>query len=409
MKTPMSTLSSEDLNQVRNCLCCGSSSLSTVLDYGRPPLTDNYKTSLTSSLEAPLYPLQVVLCNSCSHLQLAYQVSPHLSYSNYVYKSSVTKGLPKQFVEYALSLSQMLKNKDKPVHLDVGSNDGTFIQACINKEIESYGIEPAEHLANLCSQNGLPTAYGYFNSEAHALLMSSSFPIKYDCITFNNVLANIPNPLESLSTAKSLLKDQESFICVQSGYHPTQFRKGLFDWVYHEHFSYFTLRSLAALASRAGLYISEYSINEIRGGSMRVILSQKGNDSILPYEYYTLEEHFKGLRSFITESSKLLKEKLIELQNNEYTIYGFGASHSTGILVKTFGIEHYLSSLYDDNVNKHNHYMPGTSLLVNSPLHIHELSSKSAMVVLAWQYFEAITNRISRLEYPGLVINPVLI
>lgn len=409
METAMSISSSHDFTNVNRCLCCGSASLRIVLDYGLLPLTDNYKTSLEASVEAPLYPLRVLLCGSCSHLQLAYQVSPRLSYSEYRYKTSVTKDLPQQFLDYAFELSKLLTATETPTHLDVGSNDGTFIQACIRNNIRSYGVEPAQHLAETCTYNGLPTAHGYFDTGAREHLASVSFPVEYDCITFNNVLANVPDPLESLATAKKLLKDENSFICIQSGYHPGQFRKGLFDWVYHEHFSYFTLRSIATLARRSGLYIRSYSVNSIRGGSMRVLLTQKEVTTDLPFEYYSHEEHFSGLRCFISESARLLDERLISLQNKGYQIYGFGASHSTGILVKTFGIEHYITSLYDDNQSKHEYYMPGTSLRVNSPTHVSRLQPESAMIVLAWQYFDAISNRLTMLGYPGVIINPVLL
>jgi hypothetical protein len=336
-------------------------------------------------------------------------VSPALSYSEYVYKSSVTRGLSEQFIEYAQFLSEVLVEKEWPVLLDVGSNDGTFLQACRTKGISSYGIEPALHLAKSCSDEGLPTAVGYFGANILELLLSNAFPTKYDCVTFNNVLANIPDPLTALKKATYLLKDSDSFICIQTGYHPLQFKKGLFDWVYHEHFSYFSLKSLATLASRAGLYISDYSINSIRGGSLRVVLSPEKNDFNAPYEYYTSSDHFRGLRCYINESSKLLGEQLLFLNNRKCPIYGFGASHSTGILLKVFGVEQYLDCLYDDNPDKNKCYMPATSLLVCSTSKLHELPAKSAIVILAWQYFDAISNRITTAGYPGLIINPVLL
>ena len=98
------------------------------------------------------------------------------------------------------------------------------------------------------------------------------------------------------------------------------------------------------------------------------------------------------------------------LKNQGYEIYGFGASHSTGILVHSFGIQNLLTSLYDDNVRKHGLFMPGTSLEVISPEKLSILSEhKSAIVILAWQYFDSIAARIRSLGYNGKIIKPVLI
>ena len=60
-------------------------------------------------------------------------------------------------------------------------------------------------------------------------------------------MANIDNPYQALNLAKSLLKSEDSIIAIQTGYHPTLFGKGIFDYIYHEHYSYFNLKSLSSL------------------------------------------------------------------------------------------------------------------------------------------------------------------
>ena len=39
--------------------------------------------------------------------------------------------------------------------LDIGSNDGSFINSCSRNGIDAYGVEPAENLAIACRKTGL--------------------------------------------------------------------------------------------------------------------------------------------------------------------------------------------------------------------------------------------------------------
>jgi hypothetical protein len=406
----MNTSSESLYSRIDKCLCCGSSDLNRVLEYRDSPLTDVYKDSEHASLELKSFPINACLCRQCSHLQLEYQVDPRLSYSDYIYHSSTTQGLPRGFEDYAEYLRTKYPAGSQLTLLDIGSNDGSFLRSCRDLGIRAYGIEPASRLADYSREADLPTACGYFDSEVSQVLEESGFPERYDLVTFNNVLANMANPLEALRLAKSLLANQDSLICVQTGYHPKQFSKGLFDWVYHEHFSYFSLKSISSLAERVGLCIADYSVSELRGGSVRILLSRKNYSHSIDYEYFSEKEHFTGLQIFMRESSRILNSRLNILKEQGYILCGFGASHSTGILVHNFRIANFLEGLYDDNTRKHGLFMPGTNLKVEAPDRLLDIPpDKSACVILAWQYYDNICRRLRSLGYQGKIIKPVLI
>ena len=391
------------------CLCCDSKNLRPVFSLVDAPLTDNYLSSSLESLSLQKYPLNLYLCSDCGHLQLSHQVSPEDSYSTYIYTSNTTIGLKQNFIDYARELKSHFTISSEPLRLlDVGSNDGSFLQAARHQGIDAYGIEPSS-VASIALENSCPTLNCYFDADIQSKLKSAGYPTTYHIISFNNVLANIPNPYSALSLAETLLVDKHSIISVQTGYHPKQFSIGLFDYIYHEHYSYFSLYSLGALAHRAGLRLLSHQQLPVRGGSFRMFLQPGAKYFDCLPERFTTAHELAGLYDLIQASSSHLFALLTKFRSEGFKIIAYGASHSTGILVHQFNLCHMIDVLVDENPNKHGLFMPGTSIKVFSPNIIYEnLSDKFVVVVLAWQYFSVIRDKLLQHGVKSPIIKPVL-
>ena len=217
----------------------------------------------------------------------------------------------------------------------------------------------------------------------------------------------MPNPKDILTTAKKHLKNDNSLIAIQTGYHPEQFHKALFDYVYHEHYTYFTIKSLKKIAERCGLYIHKYKILDLRGGSLRMYLKKGVNNKVDPNERFSTLKEFKDLEAHLQENRYNLEKRINDLKNQDYTIAGFGASHSTGILVHSFGIKEKIDYLIDENKSKIGYCMPGTTLEVHAVNKIKN-ERKVAVVILAHQYYNLIKNKLIQLCDNSLItIKPV--
>ena len=395
---------------IKKCLCCYSNNIERVLKLAESPLTDAYTKSKVISIQKKKYPLDLYLCNECSHLQLGFQVPPEESYKEYIYNSKVTPGLNKSFVQYAETLTKRNVNNKKINLLDIGSNDGSFLEACNNVGFQAIGIEPAEAVANHANEFGRRTINSYLDKNLTKILFQKGLPTKYDFITFNNVLANINQPIEAIKIAKLMLKDKNSEIVIQTGYHPLQFSKGLFDYIYHEHFSYFNINSMRAICNQVNLKIDKYSISDLRGGSIRFYLkdgsdNRKDNDFI--NERFSSKEEIKGLEILLSSSKMHLENILKSYKRKNFKIIGYGASHSTGILVNNLDLTKYLDFLVDENEAKHGLYMPGTSLEVHKTEKLYN-SENSITLILAWQYFDLIREKLINNKYRGKIIRPIL-
>ena len=271
------------------CLCCESFNLTSVMQLVNSPLTDSYSNSLDLSTSKKTYPLELLMCNDCKHLQLDNFVPVEESYHDYLYNSKITPGINKNFHQYAQSLQiKNIQNSELDL-LDVGSNDGSFLEACSAIGLNAIGVEPAKSVADYANKLGRKTVISYLDNNLALIFEKKGYQTKFDVITFNNVLANIENPIYALQIAKKMLKNKHSRIVIQTGYHPIQFSKGLFDYIYHEHFSYFSISSMTSLCKKVGLKINFYEKSDLRGGSIRFYLE---NINYSEYFQYKSSERF---------------------------------------------------------------------------------------------------------------------
>jgi hypothetical protein len=72
------------------CRCCKSENLRKILDLKDQPLANTYVSSPT---KIKTYPLELMLCEDCFHLQLSVVVNPDLLFKNYLYVSGTSKTL----------------------------------------------------------------------------------------------------------------------------------------------------------------------------------------------------------------------------------------------------------------------------------------------------------------------------
>lgn len=406
---------------ISRCLCCGSKNLREAIKFPATPLTDLYKRRKNDSLTLKCYDCTAMICKNCSHLQLREQVEASESYADYIYNSKVTIGLNKEFENYAKEIRELFKNKRENIRiLDIGSNDGSFMQACKNNKMEVFGVEPASNLARITNEAGLNTICCYFNKNIKETISDQygQESAEFDVLTFNNVLANMPSPRESLETASLILRDSNSRIIIQTGYHPKQFSNGLFDYIYHEHYSYFTKKSLTVLASKCGLEVESWKEIELRGGSIRVVLKKvssdedRTNSTTNIYERFSDCREYSGLNQLVESSKRATIDIIEEAKRQGRIIIGFGASHSTGMLVHKFELQEYIDYIVDENKAKTGLYMPGTDLQVHSLEDIadnKELDKNCLIVVLAWQYFKLIKAKLIKIGFSSEnIVKPVL-
>src|SRR5207302_6765642 len=131
----------------------------------------------------------------------------------------------------------------------LASNDGYLLQYFKSRGIPVLGVEPAANVARLAIEKGIPTETTFFSSATATELKNRG--VTGDLIIANNVLAHVPNIIDFVAGMKILL-DRDGVISAEFPHVVKLISDGQFDTIYHEHYSYFSLKVIAEIFERQG-------------------------------------------------------------------------------------------------------------------------------------------------------------
>jgi SAM-dependent methyltransferase len=303
--------------------------------------------------------------------------------------------------------------KSKPRYvLDIGSNDGTWLRHFKNFGAKVLGIEPSPRHAHVASESGIETINGYF-SKSTAVKIAEKYGAP-SLITANFVTANVPD-LDDFFQAIANLSDNETFVAILTGYHPDQFRVNMFDFVYHEHVSYFTCQDFINLGEKYGLVLIDAQRIGLKGGSLRAIFRKETAHSSINGDVGRLAqfENWLNVRSpnWFSDVHQQIKQAQQQTHNlfdqvGATRIVGYGVSHSVTTLIYQFGLDDRIEVLTDDNSRRQNKFAPGSGLSVINPQKITE-DGFDTVIIMAWQHDALIIERLKKIGFGGSIIQPL--
>ena len=386
------TLLNADVTQLNNCVACGGSQLREILDLGKQPLANDY---LIEPVERNVYPLILNLCEFCTHVQLSISVSPKLLFEHYLYVSSNSKTLS----EYFENLKKKIVNEfgDSGLLLDVGSNDGSFLAKFHGLSWETLGVDPAANLASHASRAGVRTLSAFYNSSS-ATLLSNCFKVAVAM----NVFAHTPNPQEMLrGLSLNVAPDGVAYIQTSQA---NMLVNSEFDTVYHEHISFFNVKSMKALLHRSGWFLQEVSIVNVHGKSYlwKIAKTPWQTESVKIREreeelngYYNLEfyESFHDRCNKVTKKVISYCEKAIK---EGYKIASFGSAAKGNTFLNFAKI--IPDYIFDDTPLKIGRFSPLGNRVVMNPSQLGQIDDKLLFIIPAWNLKKEIVERLRMLR-----------
>jgi 2-polyprenyl-3-methyl-5-hydroxy-6-metoxy-1,4-benzoquinol methylase len=377
----------EHLREIKNCLACDHDELKSVLDLNNQPLANSYKNSKDAVEDS--FPLAIKVCQNCHHVQLTHIVNPDLIYKNYLYVSGTTKTYVDYMDWYAKFCIEKLGHLPSSV-LDIGCNDGSQLDKFKALNVDTYGVDPAENLYETSSKNHKVTC-GYFDNK---------YDHSHDIITIQNAFAHNPNPLELLKNCKKNL-EIGGLLFIQTS-QADMILNDEFDTIYHEHISYYNIKSMMLLCNRAGLNLIDVVKTPIHGTSYIFIISA---DRSAPSTIKNLVEMETAAGLYTNFTYTKYTSNCIEKVANfadrvdywraqGYKIVGYGAPAKGNTFLNFARIP--LDIIIDDNKLKQGLFTPGSSIeIVGSEiLGTYTEDDKVLFIPLAWNFFKEIKQRI---------------
>lgn len=401
------------------CRLCDSNNLKLILDMPSSQPVDNFRPVFSDHLKLESFEMSLFICEDCGHVQLLNVVDPDILYGNYIYESTSSPDLIKHFSKYADSLFDQgyLQNKSKI--LDIGSNDGLLLDYLKNKGVKTFGVDPAKKVSKVAEKKGHTIFCDYLNKNLVDKIKKSAN--SFNVITANNVFSHSDDLQLVLECVSKLLSNDGVYV-FEVSYLLDTVRNRVIDYIYHEHLSYHSVKSLIPFLKKKGLYI--YDIIKItpKGGSIRVIAGKnqkKENTKLInsmisaeEAEGIFSEEIYKNIKKEILYSKKILFEWIKEKkrQNKNIKFFGYGASATGTVLCNILSLDKSLSGIIDDNISRQKLLSPNSFLPIIS-LESLIKEKNITIMILAWRYEEQIKNRIRKIigeNIPIVCVKPKL-
>ncbi len=398
------------------CRLCGSQNLDLVMPLPATPIADGYFSIERKDESQACYALDLYLCQGCGLVHLCDVVNPELIYRQYLYETTTSPGLVAHFQKYADDVLSRIKLSPGSLVLEIGSNDGTLLNFFRGRGLCVLGVDPAREIAQRATQAGVETWPEFFSVDLSERIKHQKGPA--DVVIANNVMANIDDLDSFIKGVRNVLSPQGIFI-FETGYWVDSVHNLVFDNVYHEHISYFSVKPLVTFFKKHGMELICVDRTPTKGGSIRGTVqvaggSRKVEACVLEFIETEIREGFyrPAMYKEFAGNINCQKEKLLgllrRLKAESKTIAGYGASHSVTTFLYYFGITgQFLDFIVDDNPRKHNTLSPGLHVPVFASEAIYE-KRPDYILILAWRFAEIVMKKHQKyLQDNGHFITPL--
>lgn len=402
------------------CRICGTGAkLKRALSFGPTPLANAFLKKSDIHGAEYFFPLDVYLCTGCGLLQLLDVVSPEVLFKDYVYVSSTSPVFVAHFQRFADEVQARFALHSESFVIDIGSNDGILLRPFKGKGVRVLGIEPDKAIARLARKSGMETVSHFF-SAAVAQKLRKRYG-QADVITATNVFAHIDD-IHAVARGVQLLLKKDGVFIIEVPYLVDFLAKNLFDTVYHEHLSYFSLSPLVMFFEHVGMRIIDAERIPTHGGSLRVFVrkrrrftqiraqidaDKRGRKAV---EWLLRRERKLGLHKSETYCAYTLRVQknrakllslLASLKEKGKSIAGYGAPAKGNTLLNYFSIgSDVIDYIIDDSSHKQGTHTPGKRIPVVSSdaLRTHP---PDYLLILAWNFADSIMKKNEAFRQQG--------
>jgi len=315
--------------------------LNTILDFGKQPLGNGFLYPDQFDNEY-FFDMSIGFSEETFMLQLNEQPAPEkMFHEEYAFYSSTSKNMGLHFKKFAEDLlkSDYLKKED-PFIVELGCNDGIFLNHVSKQKIRHLGIEPSVNVAKVANERGVKTLSDFF-SERLSKKLAKDYG-KVDAFIAANVMCHIPDLKDIIKGIKKIL-NKKGVLIFEDPYLGDVIQKNSYDQIYDEHVYIFSALAVQKIFNMFDMELIDLQPQSTHGGSMRYFISHKGSyelsnnvEEIIKKEInlgLNKESTFRNFSTNIQNSKIELRELLKTLKSQGKKIAGYGAtSKSTTIL-----------------------------------------------------------------------------
>jgi hypothetical protein len=353
-------------------------------------------------------PLQLVRCDTsrdqdaCGLLQLKHTVPGAILYRSYWYRSGINRTMTEHLHGIAGQAEELVGLRPGDLVIDIGCNDGTLFDGYRERDARFLGFDPSD-VARYAEEKGYDVVRDFFD---HARLHRRHPDQKARVVTSIAMFYDLEEPAEfAADVARSLAED--GIWISEFSYMPTMIEKNSFDTIVHEHLEYYSLSVVERLLGDAGLEVIGAELNDVNGGSIRLVIAHQGSRTPTPEAAERLQsmrirefelaldsqEPYERFARNVDRVKRELSELLRSLKDEGKTIHVYGASTKGNTILQYVGIDSgIIDCAADRNPDKWGSETIGTRIPIVSEDESRKVKP-DYYLVLPWHFLEEFLER----------------
>ncbi len=379
----------------KSCRLCLRKSIINKLILKPIPLSEKFSKKPFPKKKLVNFPISLGLCNKCKSLQTNEVVDPKWLWSDFTYLSGQTKFIINHFKTLTIKFIKKFKLKKTSLVVDIGSNDGSFLNFFKKKGLMVAGIDPAKNLANIANKKGVYTIADFFNFK-NVLQIEKKFRRKAGLILCFNTFAHAENLRDIVKNIRSLLDEKGVFI-FECQYLRDIYDKKILGTIFHEHMYHHSITSLKNLFDEKNLNFYDVERVNIQKGSIIGYVTK----NIHKKKTFRFKKLLNEEKKFKYNSPKKLLELDNYIQNQKKNaekilkkfdkklIGSFGSARSGPTYALNFGLSKYINYIFDDHRLKKNKYTSFLNRKVYPTNKIYKIRPK-LLIILAYLHSKKI-------------------
>lgn len=381
--------------KISKCRICEKTDIAQLLDLGEQKIANGFHDRSEEQIGAPL---NLIRCTSCGLVQLEHAVDTNLMYKKYWYRSGINQTMRDHLKSAVLKIMSFNVLKDDDIVIDIGCNDGTLLNYYPLPPVMKIGVDPSNiHPTNCIHVND----YFTYDNVKEALngkkaKVISSIAMFYD----------LNDPKAFVKDVRAALADDGLWI-LEMSYLPRMIANAAYDSICHEHVTYYSMTTFKSALEGTDFKIIDSSVNDINGGSIRIVCSAGGNehkdiDEIIASEReqgYSEPEIYEDFVRRVSTSKNELTSFLAKQRGKK--VYGYGASTKGQIILQYCNLNSFdMVAIAERNPSKYGLYTPGTDIRICTEQEMRD-AKPDYLLMFPWYFFDEFKEREADLHASG--------
>lgn len=369
-----------------------NSQINSFMSFGKMPIANAFIKKEEFENEF-FFDLEVGFSEKVSLFQLKDHPSPSQMFNEkYPFFTGSSETMKLHFKNFSdFIIKNYLKNGSKVI--EVGSNDGTFLENFKYKKFEYVGFEPSSNVAELANQKNIFTINEFFNSDT--IELAKNFKNATNVIYAANVICHIPDLTNFIKSVDILLKD-DGVLIFEEPYFGSMIEKTSYDQIYDEHIYMFSATSVKKIFNLFDFELIDAIKQVTHGGSMRYVISRKKKKLINKNVQIILDEekrnNIDNIESCLLfkKNCELSKKRIFDLikkfKNEGKKIVGYAATSKSTTILNYCNIDNKsIDYICDTTKQKIGKYSPGMHIPIVSIEHFRN-DNPDAVYLFAWNH-----------------------